>query len=204
MFHIIEQGVRITTPIDSLFKREGVEKVTGVSRIAAVSASSAEQKRIPSSHSDSYQQVNRQEHERNRVIYAEQIMSSPVTVASEKLSVGEIWTLFSQQPFHHLPILDDNSKLQGIVSDRDILRFSANRDRNIASTQIKQLMSKQVLSAGKNTEVREIAELMCARKIGALPIVDDDSPGSVSVIGIVTRSDILRTLVHRAPLELWA
>jgi CBS domain-containing protein len=45
-----------------------------------------------------------------------------------------------------------------------------------------------------------LAEIMCSRAIGSIPIVGDGA----EVEGIVSRTDILRGLVHGAPMELWA
>ena len=136
---------------------------------------------------------------RNLLIYAHQIMSSPVITASIHESLNTIWSLFAKHKFHHLPLLDDQQKIQGIVSDRDILRFAANNHHQVGRQPIVELMNRQVISAAADTEVRVLAEVMCQRGIGAIPIVDD----VVAVLGIVSRSDILRALVNRAPLELW-
>ena len=40
---------------------------------------------------------------------------------------------------------------------------------------------------------------MFKERIGAMPIVDDQG----TLVGILTRSDILRVLVNKAPLQLW-
>ena len=48
------------------------------------------------------------------------------------------------------------------------------------------------------TEIRLIADVLIKERIGAMPIVDEKE----KLVGIVTRSDILRTVV-KAPLELW-
>ncbi|MFA7552672.1 MAG: CBS domain-containing protein [Spongiibacteraceae bacterium] len=203
MFYIIEQGARIQTPIDSLLKQKN---------IAAVSALSASRKVGPKVDDynvlyDSQQKAHQYEqgeagstHERSKIIYAHQLMSSPVVTATMGQTLTEIWSLFAKQGFHHLPVLDDQQHIQGIVSDRDILRFAANSSRQVGDTPIERLMSRQVISAGDEAEVRAIAEVMCSREIGAVPIIDS----SEQLVGIVSRSDILRTLVNRAPLELWA
>jgi CBS domain-containing protein len=199
LFFIIEQGARISTPVDQLLRSDGVPEVSAARSVRRVGPGGPQAraqrlvKMAPYLEEDSAAP-------RSAIIYAHQIMTSPVISASIGQSLNEIWTLFSQQGFHHLPLLDEEQRLQGIVSDRDLLRFAANNHRDVGDYSIGQLMSRRVISAGEQTEIRTIAEVMCQRGIGAIPIVDEQ----VAVIGIVTRSDILRTLVHRAPLELWA
>lgn len=197
MFYIVEQGARIATPIDQLLKTKAVTKLTATAKIKALDASD-DSPQLKTAVSTAYQD-DLPEKPRNRVIYARQIMSSPVVTASSNQRLNDIWGIFSKHQFHHLPLLDDQHQLQGIVSDRDILRFAANKNDQLGSQPIRKLMTRQVITADIDTEVRSIAELMCQSGIGAIPIVDD----TVSVVGIVSRSDILRTLVNRAPLELW-
>lgn len=202
MFYIIEQGARIITPVDRLLRQDGVAAISATPPVAAIKAEAptdAGQYSAKHPMPTPYDELAKQQ-SRSRVVYAHQIMTSPVVTASMDQKLSVIWSLFAKQIFHHLPLLDDDKKLQGIVSDRDLLRFAANHQRELGDHPISRLMSRQVISVAPETEVRVIAEVMCKRSIGAVPVVDDN----VVVVGIVTRSDILRTLVHQAPLELWA
>lgn len=60
-------------------------------------------------------------------------------------------------------------------------------------------MTPKVITAGEQAEIRTIAEVMCIQATGAISIANEQ----VEVVGMVARSDILRTLVHQAPLDLW-
>ena len=56
-----------------------------------------------------------------------------------------------------------------------------------------------VITATPDTRIREIARLLIERRIGAMPIMDKYD----NLVGIITRSDVLRAVVNHAPLELW-
>ena len=200
MFYIVEQGARVHTPVDQLLQPKGVPEVSAARKVRAVSSSAEDKSRDHAKTATLLYRDNQQEQLRCPVVYAHQIMTTPVVTASIHQMLNDIWSLFSKQRFHHLPLLDDRQQMQGIVSDRDLLRFAANNHRDVGNHRIGQLMTRQVISAVEQTEIRSIAEVMCNRAIGAVPIVNE----RVEVVGIVSRSDILRTLVHRAPLELWA
>jgi acetoin utilization protein AcuB len=60
-------------------------------------------------------------------------------------------------------------------------------------------MTTHVLTATPTTEIHELARVMLAERISALPIID----GNHTPVGIVTITDILRCVMLRAPLELW-
>ncbi len=201
MFYIIEQGARIQTPVNSLLQSKGVNKISASNPVRPVSSSDEDKKRVIKSAVDAFPYRGAEPaQQRSLVIYAHQIMTSPVVTASVQQTLSNIWLLFSKHGFHHLPLVDDHQKLQGIVSDRDLLRFSANNYHEVGDYPVEQLMTTKVISAAEQTEIRTIAEVMCKQAIGAIPIVND----RVEVVGIVSRTDILRTLVHRAPLDLWA
>ncbi len=208
MFYIIEQGARIRTPTAQLLKARGVPQVSASAATAAVSEESRDPLKTPVTKTtldNPYQQQTLEpERELSPVIYGHQIMTSPVVTAPITETIEAVWTLFSKHHFHHLPLVDDKQQLLGIVSDRDLLRFAANQQRNVGSHRIEEVMTRKVISAAVNAEVRLIAEVMCRHSIGAVPITGEGESTDSTVLGIVSRSDILRTLVNRAPLELWA
>ena len=177
MFYIIAQGARISTPIDQLLKSTNISPIAASTAVKAVSTHSDKvaEKNL-SKKTDIYQESqsqNRQSSERSRVRYAREIMTSPVVTASVRLSLNDTWKLLAAKGFHHLPIVDDRQQLQGIVSDRDLLRYAANDNRQVGGYSIEQLMTREVISADANAGVRLLAEIMCSRAIGSIPIVLD-------------------------------
>ncbi len=145
--------------------------------------------------------------ERQPALHAHQIMSSPVTTLMPETTIVEAWGVFREHRFRHIPVVDGEGRLVGIVADRDLLRYAAlngrippyGPDSPEARTPIARLMKQQVLTATPDTEIRQIAQVLIEQHIGAMPIMDYRG----ALVGIVTRSDILRALVTHAPLELW-
>ena len=144
---------------------------------------------------------------RQPALHAHQIMSSPVTTLTPETSILEAWRLFRAKRYRHIPVVDSEGRLVGIVADRDLLRYAAVNGRIPpfdehsveAQTAIATLMKPRVLTATPDTEIRQIARVLIEQHIGAMPIMDYQG----RLRGIVTRSDILRALVTHAPLELW-
>jgi len=60
-------------------------------------------------------------------------------------------------------------------------------------------MTDRVLTAHPDTEIRTIARVLFEERIGAMPIVNEAGLPK----GILTRSDILRTVMNQVPFELW-
>ncbi|MFC1684137.1 HPP family protein [Pseudomonadota bacterium] len=148
-----------------------------------------------------YEETEELPHQRAPVMVAEQIMTTPVETLGPGAPIMEAWRLFQERQFHHIPVIGGNDRIVGIVSELDLLRDVAGigRAARRRHNTIQPLMIPRVITATANTEIREIARIFYDQHIGALPIVNAvDYP-----IGIVTRSDILRALVKKAPLEMW-
>lgn len=130
-------------------------------------------------------------------ITADDIMSTNVVTMTPDTSIDDAWQSISEHRFRHVPVVSANGQLVGILSDRDLLRslLRADKDRPLS-----EIMSQPVLSAESSTEIRQIARVMFEEHLGSMPVLDADH----QLIGIITRSDILRALIEHMPLELWA
>lgn len=145
--------------------------------------------------SQAYRQDAGLAHRFELVITAEQIMTAPVISLSIENTVAEAKALFSQRRFRHVPVLDSQGRVLGMLSDRDLFHY----EDEGGDVFVVELMTKNVLVAMANAGIRDIARTLFEQRIGAMPILDENH----ALTGMVTRSDILRTLVNREGLELW-
>ena len=93
--------------------------------------------------------------------------------------------------FRHIPVVDREHHLVGIVSDRDV-RDPVHANRSIAST-----MSREVHAVLATTPAIEAIEYLLMAKQNALPVIDEER----KLIGIVTTTDFLE-LARRALVGL--
>lgn len=145
--------------------------------------------------------------ERAPAVTAAQIMTSPVFAleASDKLS--KAWHLIKSRRFRHVPVVSKAGKLVGIISDRDFiapLEGLGSIAKSLmavseADMPISSRMKTNILTARPEAEIRWIARVMIDHRVGSMPIVD----AAGRLVGILTRSDILRAVVRHAPIELW-
>jgi acetoin utilization protein AcuB len=130
----------------------------------------------------------------------EKIQRNPVTISPEA-SFFEARNLIHEKGVRHLPVVDKNNQLVGIVTDRDI-REAAPSDATLLSVQeLNYLLGKLKVSAfmtpkGKlititpNTLIEEAVQLMHDNKIGCLPVLEGEK-----LYGIFTETDALDHLV---------
>jgi CBS domain-containing protein len=95
----------------------------------------------------------------------------------------------------HMPVLS-GKRVVGIVSNRDLLAASLSKSLSfdprhrrtfMRAVEVREVMSRALITISADTTLREAAQLMLRQQIGALPVVRDGE-----LVGIVTESDLLR------------
>ncbi len=118
-------------------------------------------------------------------ITSENIMSSPVKTISKEKSIDEAAKILLRYGHTGIPVVD-NEILIGIISRRDIEKA---KHHGLGHAPVKGFMSRKVVTINRNTTISEIQNLMIEKNIGRLPVVENGR-----IIGIVSRTDVLRTL----------
>jgi acetoin utilization protein AcuB len=123
-----------------------------------------------------------------------------VTTGSVQEAINKLFEL----DVRHLPVVDEQGELVGVLSDRDLREYSQPYEmqfENLTSTSereatpVSDIMQGDVISAHPEDDVTDIIDMMIDQKIGAVPIVD---PLDGNLVGIVSYIDILR-----AAADLW-
>ena len=130
----------------------------------------------------------------------EKIQKSPVTITPEA-TFFEARNLIHEKGIRHLPVVDKNNALVGIVTDRDI-REAAPSDATLLSVQeLNYLLGKlkvssfmtpkaKLITITPDTLIEEAVQLMHDHKIGCLPVLEGGK-----LYGIFTETDALDHLV---------
>lgn len=179
----IIRSKRITDPVSALSNIEAQTELSPRSQTSPAIAA--------------YQKSINPESPRRRVLFASELMSKGVVCIDQNAKLIDVAEVFAKRRFRHIPVLNSAGDLVGILSDRDLLRFS--REKTWELEPVSRIMIHPVLVATSDTEIREIARAMFEERVGCMPIVGSDG----KLVGIITRSDVLRTILVQAPLELW-
>ena len=202
VFYVYNQGIRQEESLSRLLKEQQARKIQSTARTRKVAKKT--RNHYPGGTGASIYEETKDEASRQPVLFAHQLMSSPVFTLSDQSSLRDAWKIFQDYAFHHIPIVNSSTQLTGVVSDSDVLRSTSllkpQTSSHPASELLISIAKTPVISVSTHTSIRELAELMINRHIGCLPVVNEKH----QVEGIVTRTDILRALVKEAPIELWA
>jgi acetoin utilization protein AcuB len=149
-----------------------------------------------------YKEAIKINNEREPILHAYSIMKSPVLTLDPEMRIAEAWKYLKENSVGHMPVLSNEKKIIGILSDRDLLKclciidYDAN---NTASKKVLDVMTKKVITSDKLTDIRRIAKAMFENHIGSMLVVEE----SGDLAGIITRSDILYALINYPPMSLW-
>jgi len=135
----------------------------------------------------------------------DQVMTRPVVVVHMRATLGSMAHLLRRHRISGLPVVDDEERLVGVVSESDLLRRLIRTElqrvfadqapvpaggwqsRATAET-AEGLMSRPAVSTLPGASADESLELIRRRAVRRLPVVDSDG----HVVGIVTRTDLLQ------------
>jgi CBS domain-containing membrane protein len=101
----------------------------------------------------------------------------------------------------HLPVLEDDGRLAGILSQRDLFRgalahalgYGQHAQRKMLdSLLVKEVMSSDVITTGPDTPLVEAARVLLERKIGCLPVVEGGQ-----LVGILTEADFVAIFARK-------
>ncbi|MCX5570176.1 CBS domain-containing protein [Kaistia nematophila] len=145
----------------------------------------------------------------------ETVMTSPVISISPSTTIAEAARLMLSHRISGLPVVSEDGALVGMVSEGDFLRrgelgtqqkrswwlelFSGQGQAaedyvRAHGRKVGEVMTKGVFTTNREASLEEVVELMSRHGIKRLPVVDNGK-----LIGIVSRSDLLRALARALP-----
>jgi CBS domain-containing protein len=146
---------------------------------------------------------------------ARDVMVSPVVTVKASASVKEVAKLLLERRVSAVPVVDDNDKIVGIVSEGDLLHraeshterrrswwlFALTGEDTLAHEYVKaharkvaDVMTSKMITASPDTPLAALAALMETNAIKRVPIVNDGQ-----LVGIVSRSNLVQAVASVPP-----
>ncbi len=122
------------------------------------------------------------------MLKARDVMTKNVITIGPDKTLEEAIRLLVENKISGMPVTDDNKKVVGMISEKDILNFIFSGE--ITNTKVSEAMTKDVISYGSDTDIDKIALALSEKKIRRVPIIDDGV-----LVGIVSRRSIIRIVL---------
>ena len=147
---------------------------------------------------------------------AKDIMTTDVIIANREDSIVSVAKLLIQEKIGGMPVVDENNKVVGIISETDIMKkekyVEAPQAINIlqgllffddfkqmeqdikrmAAYKVEELMSTEIVKVHEDDKFDDVANIMIKKSINRVPVVD-----STNVLkGIICRYDIIKAMYN--------
>lgn len=128
-------------------------------------------------------------------------MTSPAKTVTATTPFQDALNLMREGKFRRIPVVDEHGSLVGIVSERDMLHAAPSPATSLSIWEVNYLlwrlkasdvMTENVVSVAPETPIEVAAYLMVSKKIGGLPVVDQQN----RVIGVITETDIFKAFTE--------
>lgn len=116
------------------------------------------------------------------------------TISPDKYLIDVIKKL-ADNKIGALPVVNSNGFLEGIISERDIIK-EIHLHRKMETRKVEEAMTKKIITCSLQARANEIMELMTANKIRHIPIVNDKE-----LLGMVSIGDVVSRLLTKYKSE---
>lgn len=127
-------------------------------------------------------------------------MSKSVVVANQSHKFSAVIELFSKYGMHHLPIVDADGKIIGILSSNDLMKLfldpkykglSLNSEEADKAISIADIMTPDPVTISPTGTIKDAAKIFTEKRFLALPVVDNGQ-----IVGILSAKDLLYLIAY--------
>lgn len=132
----------------------------------------------------------------NSRLYVRDLMTEQVIAVVPEDSLNTLRDLMYERDVRHMPVVDQDRELVGLVSQRDLLRNALIEQQDVPifveevllqQLHVGDMMNTAVEAIEPDTEIGEAARIMFENKYGCLPVVEGRR-----LVGILTEADFVR------------
>ena len=128
------------------------------------------------------------------------IMTRNPIFSHPEMSVNEVRSIMEKERIGHVPVLDKDNNLVGLITGKDILKAGPSAATSLdiyeisyllSKVTVKDVMEKNVITVGEDEVMEEAARIMADRGIGCLPVMR-----GTLLVGIITDTDLFHVFVN--------
>ena len=126
------------------------------------------------------------------------VMTTDVISVNRETFVEEAIEIMVENNVTGLPVVDDENRLVGIISEKDVLKFLSDIDRLMlvkdfkdSSAKVEDFMTEKVISFDVNEDLIAICECLVQNHFRRIPILSEGK-----LAGIISRKDVIKYILE--------
>lgn len=116
---------------------------------------------------------------------AKDIMTKEVITIKAYARIYELTKLLADHHISGVPVCDESGKVVGMVTEADLIGLKN-------GTQVKDIMTREVISVSVDTPIEEVAAILHDKKIKRVPVYEQGR-----LVGIISRADIVAAMAQK-------
>lgn len=136
------------------------------------------------------------------------VMSRGAITVGLDMTVLQAWQLLAREGMGQAPVTGARGELVGLLTRAELLNLERLPQpdapslvwRALLLEPVSAVMLSPVPAVSEDIDLRRVARVLLDTRLPGLPVVAEEG----QVIGFISRSDILRAVVHDPPLDLWS
>ncbi len=136
------------------------------------------------------------------------VMNRGATTVAQDMPLLQAWQLLAQAGLGQAPVTNAAGTLVGLLTRAELLNLERLPQpdapalvwRALLLQPVSAVMLSPVPAVSEGTDLRRVARVLLDTHLPGLPVVADAG----QITGFISRSDILRAVVHDPPLDLWS
>jgi len=133
----------------------------------------------------------------NGVKVASLVIGKRVETISASATLHDLVNALNVHHVGALVVSPDGKKIEGIVSERDVVRAMPGRLNDLADVRVRELMTADVITCTSNSSVAELMTVMTERRIRHVPVVDE----SGNLLSIISIGDVVKAHINELDVE---
>jgi len=117
------------------------------------------------------------------------LMSTDLTTTSAATKVLEASKIFNETKFSGIPVVDEQQKLVGLITEYNLVGVLLNNRKNLENLTVGEIMEKEPITILFDDSFERALEIMHQHhRVNPIPVIDNDN----KLVGVVSRYDLLK------------
>jgi CBS domain-containing protein len=138
-----------------------------------------------------------------RVYYVKDIMTKDFISIDSKDTLYDAYSILKEKQISQIPIVTYGNQIMSMISKKIILNLileDFDSGKLTMGKKLDEIYLPEVITTDPMNDIRKVAKVMIKYRIDAIPIVDKKN----TLIGIVSKTDIIQAISHIPNFQLWA